>query len=228
MNDFFISYHPGAMGNFVKMLISSGLEGYELSKNHLLYKNQTILKLDDSGEVIPIRNTSTFDVFLDNIFVKNFLTIWGDDPEEIFDTVCRLYIKQPKTNCLPFQGGHMHTSMHCNNDLKYVFKFMDKVGINRTLFITFVTKEEYDICKLYRYKKRPEAEDTFTLHQHIEINQSLLVYKREDDIILNLKNIFDKEYLRNFFFINIDNWSDIYFDKIYDAYMNLQEYTLKV
>lgn len=228
MNDFFISYHPGAMGNFLKMMISSGLEGYKLSKNHLLYKNQTILKLDDSGEVIPISNIGTFDVFLDDIFVKNFLNIWGDDPEEIFDTVCRLYIKQSKTNRLPYQGGHMHTSMHYNNDLKYAFKFMDKVVINRTLFITFDTKEEYDICKLYRNNKRPEAEDTFTLRQHIEINQSLLAHKREDDIILNLKNIFNKEYLRNFFFINIDDWSDIYFDKIYDSYMNLQEYTLKV
>lgn len=228
MNELFISYHPGAMGNFIKMLISSGLKDYKLYKNHLLYKNETVSIIMDNGEILPYLNVSKFDKFLDTIFFNNFLNTWIDNPSEIFDTVCRLYNKQDNTDIEYIIGGHLHTTMHTRNSLEYAFKFMEQVGINRTLFITFDSEKEYDICKSYRYKKRPGVEDTFTLQQHVEIHESLLKNKRNCDMILQLKNIFNKEYLRNFLLINIDNWSDTYFNIIYDSYMNLQDYTLKV
>lgn len=226
MNELFISYHPGAMGNFIKMLISSGLDGYSLARNHLLFHGDTVSVIYDSGEIVPFKGKSKFDLFLDNIFFDKFSETWYNDPTEILPTLCRLYNKQnaPDEGCI--KGGHLHTSMHTNNKLDNAFYFMEKVSILNRLFITFDTKEEHDICKAYRNIKRPEAVETFSLYQHKEIHKSLLDNVNSHDIILPLEKIFDKEFMRNFFLININNWKDLYFDLIYDNYMKLQVYKL--
>lgn len=226
MSELFISYHPGAMGNFVKMIISSGLNGYSLARNHLLFDGETVSLIDDSGEIIPFKGKSKFDLFLDNIFFDKFSAKWYKDPTEVLPTLCRLYNKQHTLDNEFITGGHLHTSMHTNNRLDNAFHFMEKVSILNRIFITFDTKEEYDICKAYRNKKRPESVEKFTLYQHTEIHKSLLDNAKCHDIILPLEKIFDKEFMRNFLLINISNWKDLYFDLIYDNYMKLQVYRL--
>lgn len=228
MNNLFISYHPGAMGNFIKMIISSGLDGYSLERNHLMFNGETVSLIHDTGEIIPFNGKSKFDLFLDNIFIDNLSDTWYNDPSKILQTLCRLYNKQNihEDGDDYITGGHLHTTLHTNNKLDNAFYFMEKVSILNRLFITFDTKEEYDICKAYRNKKRPEAIEKFSLYQHKEIHKSLLDNVEDHDIVLPLEKIFDKEFMRNFLLININDWKDLYFDLIYDNYMKLQVYKL--
>jgi hypothetical protein len=221
MEQIFVSYHPGAMGNFIKMLISSGLEDYALDRNHLLYKGSLLLILDDSGEVIPYYE-SRFDKFLTEYFFPKFSDAWVNDPTDILETVVRLYNKKENDD-YPILGGHLHTSMHTHNKLDYAFEFINRINLKRCIFITFNTQDEYDMCKKLRGIKRPGVSDTYTLEQHIDIHNSLINLHRSNDIILRFKDIFDKEYLRRVLALNIDNWKETYFDIMYDNYMRLQD-----
>jgi hypothetical protein len=221
MEQIFVSYHPGAMGNFIKMLICSGLPKYYLHKNHLMYKDEVVYILDDSGEVIPYYE-SDFDKFLTDIFFENFSEIWIKNPKKIIETVVRIYNKKMSNNYV-VSGGHLHTSMHTNNKLDYAFEFIKRANnIDRCLFITINSEKEYQVCKKLRDIKRPGVSDTYTLEQHIDIHNSLINLHRNNDIILRFRDIFDKEYLRRMLALNIDNWKETYFDIIYDNYMSLQ------
>ena len=204
------------------MLICSGLPKYYLSKNRLIYEDEVVYILDNSGEVIPYYE-SDFDKFLIDVFFENFSETWIRNPEKIIDSVVRIYNNRT-LNYHVVSGGHLHTSMHTHNKLDYVFEFIEKAdNIDRCLFITISTEKEYRICKKLRNAKRPDAEDTHSLEQHIDIHNSLINLYGDNDIILRFKDIFDKEYIRGVLALNIDNWKETYFDIIYDNYMRLQD-----
>ena len=114
MNEIFVSYHPGSMGNFIKMLIASGIDGNKLLKNHVVNGDETIYILVDSGEVLPYIKQSPFDRFLDR-FYNNFSETWARCADDIFDIVCRVYKKELKASDNEIiNGGHLHNSMHTN------------------------------------------------------------------------------------------------------------------
>lgn len=226
----FISYHPGSMGNFIKLLICSGIDGYTFEKSRLFYNNDIISIINDNGEVIQYGGQSAFDLFLTNVFYKNFVDIWTEDSDNLIEPLSRIYCKYKKreSNILDISGGHLHTSMYTKGSLDNTFKFMNCVGINKVIFITINNNDELNVCKDYRKNKRPESNDVHTIETHLELNESLKTNLRKDDCILTVSTIFQKDKLKDFLLINIDNWSDTYFDIIYDSYMNLQDYTLKV
>lgn len=226
--ELFISFHPGSMGNFLKMLIDSGESGMIFGNLSLRNNEGTVIsKINADGEVIRHFGDTVFDTFLTGVFFPSFSDRWLTDPSEVFPTVCRLYskyegsIKQPK-----FGGSHLHTSLHhYDNDtysVEYMYKFINQTGFPKILFITINNKEEYNICKSFRKTKRLGVDDTHTLEQHIQINTSLKQHSRVGDIFVSVTDIFNKNKLKLILTDNFKDWDDTLFDTIYDSYMGLQ------
>lgn len=224
----FISFHPGSMGNFVKMLIDSG-ESNSMFGNMSLHDGEgtVISKINSDGEVIRHFGDTAFDMFLTGVFFPSFSDRWLSNPSEVLPTVCRLYSKYEKSIKQPTVGGsHLHTSLHHYDNgvysVEYMYKFISQAGFPKILFITINNKEEYDICKRFRKTKRVGIDDTHTLEQHIQINTSLQQHSRVDDIFISVTDIFNKNKLKSILTDNFEDWDDALFDTIYDSYMGLQ------
>ena len=114
------------------------------------------------------------------------------------------------------------------------FKYVNRLSINRVLYISITTKKSLKLKTVNSYTKNLNQTiehayshlDKYGIAQLKQYTNEAKIYldsKRDCDIILELECIYDKEYLRNFLLEHY-NWSDTNYDAVYDYYMSKQPY----
>lgn len=202
-----ITYRGGSCGDFIRLLLSNA--------------NCVI---NDKGKI-------THKEFDDYTRTVRQLIELKDSIDSIIEKTIKLKNKaRLRTDFLTSHDYHVFVERF-GNSLEF-FRFINELGIKRVLYISITTEKSnklrtYNSLIKNQDKNLDECEehfDKYNIYHLAEYQKEYKVFldsKRENDIILELECIYDKEYLRNFLLEHY-NWSDTNYDAVYDYYMSKQ------
>lgn len=205
-----ITYRGGSCGDFLKVLLSN-----------------CDFELDETGKV---HTPNTFDYTR----ATRELVELGEDIDTIVKKCIRYKERHSNNKNLDYITSHDFPVFveRYNSGIEF-FDYVEKLSINRVLFISITTEKSLKFRTLNSLiKSHNKTYDDYIKHYNrygktqlelykkdVEIFNN---YKRECDITLELEHIYDKEYLRNFLMENY-SWSDDNYDTVYDYYMSKQK-----
>ena len=204
-----ITYRGGSCGDFLKVLLSNC--EYEL---------------DITGKV---HTPDTFDYTR----ATRELVELGEDIDTIAKKCIRYKERHNNNKNLDYITSHdFPVFVERFNSGEEFFDYVDKISIDRVLFISITTEKSLKLRTLNSLiKSHNKTYDDYIEHYNRYSEKQLELYKkdveifnnskRDCDIILELECIYDKEYLRKFLLDNY-SWTDDKYDTVYDYYMSKQ------
>jgi len=236
-----ISYHGGCCGDFVRLLLVTGDKNVDdvkvaetgevsLHVTSTDYWHEDFCRIDEAGAVRSLKALNHIADFYKRFYVDNIDSM--KTVEDYIETIDMKYL---------YIGNHIKSitkrwslnySIHTIHDytvflekfngLKEFYTYMDYLTVKRTLFIVPTTSNSVSIMNNNKYHKN-DSTTPFTVIQMNKEYDILQKEKRNNDIILELEDVYDKEKLRKFLTDNYV-WEDKNFDIIYDEYMNKQPF----
>ena len=206
-----ITYRGGSCGDFVRTIISNC--EYEIDANGKVKS----IGIFDFTRIKYLRERIEF----------------GEDVYDIAHKLKRYINRHMSNKRMDYITSHdFPTFIDRFNSGKEFFEYVNILDIKRVLYITITTDKSLRLRTLNSLVKNNgkgyddyiEHYDKYGIHQLEKYKKDknfFLDSKRENDIILELECIYDKEYLRNFLLEHY-NWSDTNYDAIYDDYMSKQ------
>ena len=138
------------------------------------------------------------------------------------------FIRDELPNWWPFEQSviacHEHiTFIDIFGGLDEYFKWADALKSERTVFITVTTENSLEKLKRNdRNKNFNRGAKYWVLSDFYKYDQLIRDSKRDQDIVLELEDIYNKEKLKNFISDTYGNKNDLIYDKVYDFYMKNQ------
>ena len=138
------------------------------------------------------------------------------------------FIRDELPNWWPFEQSviacHEHiTFIDIFGGLDEYFKWVDALKSERTVFITVTTENSLEKLKRNdRNKNFNRGAKYWVLSDFYKYDQLIRDSKRDQDIVLELEDIYNKEKLKNFISDTYGNKNDLIYDKVYDFYMKNQ------
>ena len=231
-----ITYHGGACGDFVRLLLTVGDPNVDLVRitddnKFSIYVNtkdiwfEDFCHIDDVGAIRPIKMCN---------HIADFSRTFCNEirkPGSIKQYINMIDVHSYKLNMVPSDRWSLQSSITTFHDGFYI---IDKFGglkeyqalskyykINETLFICINTQKSLDILNSNKLRKN-KSDVPFNLSKHVNESHIISKEKRKEDKVLELEYIYDKEKLRKFLTDNYE-WEDKNFDRVYDCYMKEQK-----
>lgn len=204
----FIFHIGGTSSNHVELL-STGRVEWRRPQNHYGNKNKILWKT-----FLDTKKISSVDKYIHD-------TLGAINSDS--------FIRDVLTTKWPFEQSiiacHEHISfIDIFNGLDEYFKWTDALKSERTVFVTVTTENSLEkLKKNDRNKNFNRAAKYWVLSDFYKYDQVIRDNKRDQDIVLELEDIYDKEKLKNFISDTYGNKNDLIYDKVYDFYMKNQK-----
>lgn len=190
-------------------LLSTGRVEWHKPQNHYGNKNKILWKT-----LLDTKKVSSVDKYIH----KTFNAI-NSDP----------FVRNKLPRAWPFEQSiiacHEHISfIDIFNGLDEYFKWTDALKSERTVFVTVTTENSLEkLKKNDRNKNFNLGAEYFGISDFYKYDQLIRDNKRDQDIVLELEDIYNKEKLKNFISDTYGNKNDLIYDKVYDFYMKNQK-----
>lgn len=190
-------------------LLSTGRVEWHKPQNHYGNKNKILWKtLLDTNKISSVDK-----------YIRETFNAINSDP----------FVRNKLPNHWPFEQSiiacHEHiTFIDIFNGLDEYFKWTDALKSERTVFVTATTENSLEkLKKNDRNKNFHPSAEYFGTSDFYKYDQVIKDNKRDQDIILELEDIYNKEKLKNFISDTYGNKNDLIYDKVYDFYMKNQK-----
>lgn len=239
--DNLITYFGGMRGDFVRLLAFTGLKVYDhvsltttddmiyfnLHTKHGTVHDKFCAIKKENGQVSPLRLMDRtgdnykkfFPSALDHMKMVGYEKFMSNDILRELDGLAMLYpVHIDSYTC----GHDAHTFIDAYGSLKEFNDYVTVLGYDKVYYITTDNKDITSlILHLSQTKNNgePVGDNADTFYAQMMWYHNIYVeQKREQDVILHMDIVEDRDQLRKFMFDNLPDWDDRNYDIIWDEY----------